>query len=480
MPSTSWWWAFFISLPLFLIRFESEATFREAFLASWSFGFGYFCVALHWIGFAFLVDAKTYLWMMPFAVGGLAAVMAIYWGIAGLTARLMSRIMTPLFGFPITLSVCEWLRGHLMTGFPWAVPGLAVDGMGPVAQLASVTGMTGLTLLILLWAATPAVFIAGAHRSTRASLSILLLALPAAYFWGSSRLASHPPSFVDGFDLRVVQPNLSQDEKWRAENASRSFDELVTLSTSPASGFNIKLIVWPESAVSFLIDESDEAKAVLRDALADEQVLLTGSLRRLQTDRETFFTSIVAFDSEANIIGVYDKWRLVPGGEFLPFASILEPLGFQRVVSLPGGFTAGPGPGAIDLPGLGRFGMLICYEAAFPHDLVAAGPRPTGFVNVTNDGWFGSSTGPYQHLAQVRLRAIEQGIPIVRSANTGISTVFDAFGRDQGQLNLNQSGFLDAHLPVALPAPFYARHGDLLFGGLVLLAAVVGSATRRT
>jgi apolipoprotein N-acyltransferase len=478
MPPLNWWWALFVSVPLFLFRFGSVTTRAHAFRSGWMFGFGYFCLALHWIGFAFLVDAKTYLWMMPFAVGGLAAVMALYWGLAGLVAQVLARrVMPPFFGFPIALSVCEWLRGHLMTGFPWAVPGLTADGMGGVAQLASITGMTGLTLLVLLSAAAPFAVFAEASRAQKSAMLGALLVIPVAHVWGQWRLMSNPPSHVEGADFRIVQPNLSQDDKWRNDNASRSFDELVALSIAPSATHDIKYIVWPESAVAFLIDESEGAKNVLRSSLREGQFLLTGSLRRLPSNHETFYTSIIAFDHAARIVGVYDKWRLVPGGEFLPFSSILEPLGFQRVVSLPGGFTAGTGPGSIELPGLGHVGMLICYEVAFPHQLVVSGKRPLALVNVTNDGWFGTSTGPYQHLAQVRLRAIEQGLPIIRSANTGISAVFDAFGRMGPSLGLNSKGVVDAKLPAQISATLYSRAGDWVFAALILSASLVGVTT---
>ncbi len=479
MPPFDIWPVWFFGLPVMLLQLDKVIGWRGALLRGWLFGFGYFCVVLHWIAYAFFVDAATYLWMMPFAVGGLAAVMAVYWGLAAVAARLLERWRFPtFFGFPLTLAMGEWLRGHLMTGFPWAVPGLAADGMGGVAQLASVVGMTGLTLLVLLWAAALAApFLASNRRQTHLAFGLLSM-LPVALIWGQWRLSEHPTHFVDGVDVRIVQPNLSQDEKWRADNASKSFDDLIAASTAPAGDFNIRMIVWPESAVAFLIDESEGAKNVIRHSLVEGQFLLTGTLRRSRPDPSAdYFTSIIAFDHTAKVVGVYDKWRLVPGGEFLPFAAILQPLGFQKIVSLPGGFVSGPGAGAIELPDLGRLGALVCYEVAFPNDLVAAGPRPKALINVTNDGWFGQSTGPYQHLAQVRMRAIEQGLPILRSANTGISAVFDAYGREVASLGLGKKGYLDVHLPVPSTDTFYSRYGDWTLAGMVLLVALGGIAT---
>jgi apolipoprotein N-acyltransferase len=279
--------------------------------------------------------------------------------------------------------------------------------------------------------------------------------------------------------LRIVQPNIAQDAKWRAGNAAEIFDTLAGLSNSatadaPGGISGITHVIWPESAVPVYLAENQSALARIDELLPDQTVLITGALRRdpARSDREgrpLVYNSVLVFNDAASVAARYDKWRLVPGGEFLPFESILAPLGFRKVVTVPGSFASGTGPVTLAIPGAPPAGMLICYEAIFPDHLVEARARPQWLINVTNDGWFGDSTGPYQHLAQARLRAIEQGVPIVRAANTGISAVIDSHGRIVSELGLGRQGIIDARLPAALPATFYSRYGDWTLLGLIIL-----------
>jgi apolipoprotein N-acyltransferase len=284
---------------------------------------------------------------------------------------------------------------------------------------------------------------------------------------------------VPGVVLRIVQPNIAQDEKWRAANARSNFDQLKALSSQPGLD-RVTHLIWPESAVSFLIDESAVAKAELRPLLAGRTVLITGAIRRAApSDDADSYNSIIIFDGQTNVAARYDKWRLVPGGEFLPFAGLLEPLGFRKVVTVPGNFTAGQGPITLGLPAGPPAGFLVCYEVIFPHGLVDSEQRPRWLINVTNDGWFGESTGPAQHLAQARLRAIEQGLPVVRAANTGISAIIDPFGRYQARSQLGSESVLDGRLPQALSLTFYARFGDFALAFLTLVAASLAFIIQR-
>jgi apolipoprotein N-acyltransferase len=438
----------------------------SVFLRGLGFGLGYFGFALHWIGFAFLVDADAYLWMMPFAVGGLALFMALFWAVAFLfAARLIRFGLVAWVALPSTLGTAEFLRGYLFTGFPWAAPGLVADGMGPVLQVASVIGMPGLSVMVLLWGMAIAAVL------QKRLLAILVLAtLPAVFFWGQWRLTTAETT-ASGPLIRLVQPNISQSDKWRDENTAEIFADLLELSSQKTAEVP-KVVIWPESAVSFLLDENAEALSRIADVLEHGQVLLAGSLRRSETTvgGENYFTSIHMIDDQGVVQESYDKWRLVPGGEYLPFAWALEPLGFRKVVDLPESFTPGEGPRSIDVPGVGLAGMLICYEAIFPHDLVDAKNRPRWIVNVTNDGWFGKSVGPYQHLAQVRMRAVEQGLPIARAANTGISALIDPWGRITASADLETRGMVDVRLPAALEPTVFARWGLLIFCAIFMLA----------
>ncbi len=484
LPPLGLWPVAFLGLPLFLALLETgkSANWRSGFGTGWLFGLGYFAVAFHWIGFAFLVEAETYLWMMPFMLGALAGGMAVYWGLAAAVAkRLGGGGLALVLAFAAALGAAEWLRGHLFTGFPWAAPGLMADGMGGLAQAASLIGMTGLTVLVVLWASLPHVLTSGRRRSGLLAGAGILLLFPALWGWGEARLASATADMVPGVTLRIVQPNVPQEQKWREENARAIFDSLKQLSAMPTEerpeGIGgVTHLVWPESAVPFPIDESPVARGELQPMLGGRTALITGSLRLDRTNPEEpdVFNSVIVFDGGAEPVARYDKWRLVPGGEFLPLGWLLEPLGFRKVVRTPGNFEAGPGPRTLALPGGLRAAPLVCYEVIFPDRLVDAGDRPQFIVNVTNDGWFGRSTGPHQHLAQARMRAIEQGLPVIRAANTGVSAVIDSHGRYLGRLPLMEAGVIDSPLPTAISTTTYGSWGDGLF--LLLLAATAGGA----
>jgi apolipoprotein N-acyltransferase len=345
--------------------------------------------------------------------------------------------------------------------------------MGAVAQTASLIGMTGLTLMIILWAGLPLALIGPRNRIVAMAL---ILMLPLGWSYGLYRLSWATRADVPDVRLRIVQPNIGQDEKWREDNARAIFDTLLSLSSAatrerPDGIAGVTHVIWPESAVPFLIDEGGGAAAEVAAMLGGRTVLISGALRRDRPQGDSpIHNSVIVFDGWGEVAARYDKWRLVPGGEFLPFASLLEPLGFRKVITVPGSFAPGPGPVTLDIPAAPPVAILICYEAIFPHGLVSSGTRPQWLLNVTNDGWFGTSTGPWQHLAQARLRTIEQGLPMARAANTGISAVIDPYGRVRAALSLGQRGVLDTALPAALPPTLYGRFGD---GALALMLCLL-------
>jgi apolipoprotein N-acyltransferase len=480
LPPIDLWPLLFLTIPaIWMLAGSQPGGWRSAFSLGWWFGLGYFLFALHWIGFAFLVDAEDFLWMMPFAVLGLVAFMAFYWGLAFAAVRLVNgRGLSGFLWLCASLGAAEMLRGRLLTGFPWGAPGLAADGMGPVAQLAALFGMEGLTPLVLVWAgAWPFALLRSLARGQRAGAVLLLFALPAAALFGQLRL-SQADADGSGVTVRLVQPNIPQSDKWRGDNMAGIFDELIALSSGAPQGGQIPdAIIWPESAVPYLLDESPESLSRIGEMLGRDRLLITGSVRRLAerpagATEDTVFNSVMAIDGEGRIVALYDKWKLVPGGEFLPFEALLSSLGFRKVVTLPGSFGAGQGPRTLALPHLPPAGFSICYEAIFPAGLVGPGQRPRWLVNVTNDGWFGTSTGPHTHLAQARMRSIEQGLPMARAANTGISAVIDGYGRELSRLGLGQEGAVDTQLPQALPPTAFARFGAV--GALLLLAFLTG------
>ena len=483
LPPYDQWWVLFVAVPIALhglSRLSGERPWR-IILAGWSFGFGYFIASLHWIANAFYVDAANDLWMMPFALGGLSAFLALFWALATWMAAMLARRGHPLwFGVPVAFAAVEWLRGHVFTGFPWAVFGQMVDGMWGAEQAAAYIGMTGLTFVVWLW--TASVYGIWIERKTARTICVgLLLTFPATLLFGQWRLATHPTEYVPNIMLRLVQPNISQNEKWREGNARKIFDELLGLTAAPPStGRPVTHIIWPESSVPFLIDESNEGKAELARVLLPGQTLLAGAVRRsAPRDDADYFTSILIFDNNANVLNHYDKWHLVPGGEFLPMAWLLEPLGLRKLVNLPESFKAGAGPSTLPVPGAGNAGFSICYEAIFPDAVASPTLRPDWLLNVTNDGWFGNSSGPWQHLAQMRLRSIESGAPTARAANTGISAIIDAYGRETFLSQSETIGAFDVMLPKAAQMTIYRRRSDLLLFCLLALGIVLGEVNKR-
>jgi apolipoprotein N-acyltransferase len=478
MPPVDAWPVLFVTVPLFLrlLQMYLPLGIARSALLGWAFGFFYFIAVLHWIGFAFLVDATRDLWMMPFALGGLAAFLALFWAVgAGLAAWAARRGFPLWLATPLAFACLEWLRGNILTGFPWAVFGQAVDGMGPVAQAASLVGMTGLTLLLWLWPASLLALLKQ-RGGARIAAVLIFITLPAAFGWGAWRLATHPTQYVDGVMLRLVQPNISQSEKWREGNARAIFDQLKNMTAAPPStGKPVTHVIWPESSIPFLIDETQMGRAELAAVLQPGQVVLAGAVRRAAPrDDADYFTSVLILNNKAEVLNHYDKWHLVPGGEFLPMAWALEPLGLRKVVSLPESFSAGPGPSTLPVPGAGDAGFSICYEAIFPGAVSDPARRASWLVNVTNDGWFGKSAGPYQHLAQLRLRSIELALPVARAANTGISAVIDSYGRQTFASQLNTTGAFDLLLPQSGLVTFYAIWRDIVLLVLLLLGIVLG------
>jgi apolipoprotein N-acyltransferase len=479
LPPIDLWPLAFVAVPVVFIILDALVKRQRlaSFLLGWCFGLGYFLFALHWIGFAFLVEADTYLWMMPFAVGGLAAAMAIYWGLAFLMVSISGfRGFAGFLLFCVAIAIAEFLRGVLFTGFPWGAPGLVADGMGPLAQTASLWGMPGLTLLLMLWfGAWPFLFKPG----SRLPAAIALAILPASLAWGLLRLDNSQGRKAPAIFLRIVQPNIPQSDKWRGDNMEEIFQSLLKLSAQPAAnGVSPRIIIWPESAVPFLIDESSRALGDVATMLGPDRLLVTGALRR-ETRRpgeeeDRVFNSILMIGGNGQVQARYDKWRLVPGGEFLPFEWLLRPLGFRKVVTLPGSFEKGKGPVTLQLPNIPPVAPSICYEAIFPDRFIDRTARPAWLMNVTNDGWFGASTGPYMHLAQARMRAIEQGLPMIRAANTGISAVIDAYGHELQSLPLNEEGVIDQALPDGLAPTLWARTGASIF--FLMCAAIMGLA----
>jgi apolipoprotein N-acyltransferase len=472
------WPVLFLTFPVMVWLIDGAAAGRwhgvpAAALAGWWFGLGYFVPGLYWIGYAFLVDASTFAWLLPFAILGLPAYLALFTAFGFALARLLwTRDASRVIALAATLTASEWLRGHVLTGFPWNAFGYALTEPLALAQTASLIGLWGLTFLSVAIFASPAVLIDGNTRGRRPWIApaLAVVALIAMAIFGAVRLGLHPTSQVANVKLRIMQPNLQQDVRFNYSAKADVMQKYLTLSDR-ASGpqstgvRDASILIWPESAFPFFLTHEADAMAQIADLLPKGTVLITGSVRApdlppgVKVTRA--YNSIYVIDHDGSVLSIYDKLHLVPFGEYLPFQGLMEKMGLVQLTKVQGGFIPGTRRRTMEIPNAPRVLPLICYEAIFPDDVAARDDRPGWIVNLTNDGWFGISTGPYQHLQQARLRAIEEGLPVVRAANTGISAVVDPVGRIVARLGLGIEGVLDSSLPAAIPPTFYARTGDI-------------------
>ncbi|HKM88537.1 MAG TPA: apolipoprotein N-acyltransferase [Xanthobacteraceae bacterium] len=486
MPPFNAWLVLFVSFPTLVWLIDGAGAGRGrgvtgAATTGWWFGFGYFLAGFYWIGYAFLVDAPTFGWLLPIAVVGLPAMLAVFTAFGVVVARLLwTRGAMRILALGVALTAVEWLRGHVLTGFPWNAFGYALTSPLALAQSASVIGIWGLTFIAVVVFASPAA-LADEHPETRWAWLPLILGitvLAGLGGFGALRLAGTPTRLVDGVHLRIMQPNLQQDVRFNYSARQEVMNRYITLSDR-ASGPQSRGVrdathlIWPESAFPFFLTREPDALAQITQLLRGGTVLITGAVRRAEPVNPVdpaAYNSIYVIDRDGSIVALYDKVHLVPFGEYLPFQHVLASLGLQQLTKQRGGFLAGDRRRLMSVPGAPLALPLICYEIIFPGEVMPKGPQPGWIVNVTNDGWFGISSGPYQHFQQARVRAIEEGLPLVRAANTGISAVVDPLGRIINSLPLGSEGVIDSPLPRPISPPIYARVGDVPAAIIVALA----------
>ncbi len=474
-------------LPLLVVAFTglvwltaaSRSPWR-ACLAGWWFGFGYFLTSMYWVGAALLTDPAQFGWLVVPAVVGLAAGLALFPALAALIVRASgARGVARVLAFAAAWTALEWLRGHMLTGFPWNLVGSAWTISEHMIQLAALTGAYGLSLLTVLVAAMPAVLAEpGAAASGRAArrwaLGAAGLLLLAGWAGGAARLAVDGAAEPTDIRLRIVQAKIAQDLKWLPGERDRVLASHLRLTA--ADGYRrASHVIWPEAATPFFLADDEARRTLVGAAAPANGLLITGAPRRgvNENGELILWNSLQALDAEGRILGSYDKHHLVPFGEYVPFRSVLSlaKLAYGAV-----DYSPGPGPRTLHLPGLPAVSPLICYEAIFPGQVVDRADPPQWLLNITNDGWFGETAGPYQHFQSARLRAVEQGLPLVRAANTGISAVIDGHGRIVARLGLGIRGVLDATLPKPLNGTtLYARAGDWVVAALLaLIVACLG------
>jgi apolipoprotein N-acyltransferase len=506
----------FLTFPILLTLLDQDDVLQSArermtrgFAAAWAFGFGYHLVGLHWIGHAFLVQADIFAWALPFAVTLLPAGLAIFFGLAGVVVTLTpARALWRPVAFVLAFATAEWLRSVILTGFPWNVIGYALAWPLELMQAFAVVGLHGLTLMTLTLAVAPFLVWRRLGRdpertafAVAAAFAAAAVPLAALYGFGAARLASIETTELPGVRLRLVQPSIDQTEKWQPDKQAEIFRKHLDLTAGgTASGDRapqlaatpVTHIIWAEAAMPFRPLDSAYALERLAATIPDGKHLIAGILRseprgtvtdasRSSVAAQNVFNSTVVLDASARTVGLYDKFHLVPFGEYLPFPALFEAIGFETLVRERGGFTPAVGTRTpMTIPGLPPVEMLICYEAIFPHEVAIGRTRPGLLMNLTNDGWFGTWSGPHQHFLQTRARAVEQGIPLVRVSNNGISAVIDPAGRVHGPiLGLNAVAVADVGVPHAIQPTVYARWRDWPALGIALLILMAGVIAHR-
>ena len=452
---------------------------RSGFFTGWLFGFGYFLVGLYWLAFSFFVEAEQFAWMAPFAVLGMPAFLGLFTGAACAGAiRFWRPGWRRVLVFAVAMMLAEYARGHVLTGLPWNLPGQALAGTAAGAQTAAWWGAYGLSLVALIIFAAPAAFVGARTKGGLVKGGMVMAGACAALFAiGAARLALVNPGDHDEVFVRIVQPNIPQREKNDSDLWWRNVERQIDYSAGPGPSRGRIFVIWPENAAP-VINEVPDALAEIGARLPKNAVLAAGAVRRATDDSGvTRYYNSIAFAPQTAagrvVTGAYDKHHLVPFGEYLPLQGVLRAVGLAQLAPYDEGFTKGAGPQTLDLGGP-RFAPLICYEAIFPGRIHPKGERPDWILAVTNDAWFGDTSGPRQHLDQARLRVIESGLPMARAANTGISALIDAAGRYRGRVPLYQAGVIDLALPRAARPTLYARIGDLGFWAMMIFAAAAG------
>ena len=475
------------ALPLLLVAFpalvwllDGATSLRQAFLIAWSFAIGYFVAGLYWVGIAMTVDFARFGWFIPFSTLGLSIGLGLF---PALTIAAAWRLgwhgpaRIPLLAAAWVLA--ELLRGWVLTGFPWNLLG-TVWAFHPLPQqLAAVTGVWGLSVVTVLAAAAPALLADGSGQTPerrRGGLWVIVIAyalLALTLAFGALRLLSAPAPTANGEGprLRLVQASIPQAEKWVGALRPLHVERQIALSQRP--GFaDIDLVIWPETAVPYFLNREPAVLQRLATAAPPNGYLLTGSLELVRTANERdIYNSLFALDPQGDLIARYRKFHLVPFGEYVPFRNVLP---IDKITAGKQDFTPGPGlTSSLALGTLPAASALICYEIIFSGRVTAPDePRPGWLLNLTNDAWFGHSSGPYQHFASAKLRSIEEGLPLVRAANNGISAVVDGYGRVLGRLGLDEVDILDATLPPALEPTPYATIGRWAVAVLLALLAL--------
>ncbi len=458
---------------------------KQVFAASFLFALGYFVTGLNWIGNALLVEGNDYKWVWPLAVIALPTLLASFTALYITISHIIfsKHRLSGFLGFCALLSLSEWVRGYVFTGFPWNLYGYGWSGVLPMLQSLSIIGPYGLTLLSVFWGCLLG-FLFSPTEGKKLLLVMGMISLAAVYIWGDERLKAAQTSNHLNLRVHIIQPNIDQADKWKPEKLAENFENFLVLS-SDRKFERRNIYIWPETALPPSFLHSLAVKERLKGMLADDSILLTGALQAKPDDQNPqhieYYNGLYLFDGKNVPERLYAKSHLVPFGEYIPFQKYIP---LKPVVEFTG-FQKGLGARTTHIGTYPSFTTLICYEIIFPHQVVDKNSaRPDYILTITNDAWYGDSSGPYQHFAQARFRAIEQGLPVVRSANTGISGLIDPYGRVVEKTALLESASVTVRLPHKLErATFYSLHGDKIYIALFIFffgMAVLGKIKKLT
>lgn len=460
-----------LCLPALILMLQGTTSLRQAFATGWSFAFGFFVFSLYWIAASMFVDFKTFWWAVPFSVAGLPALFAIYYGAAAAIARKIGVSDLPgIVVFGLLWFLADYARGHLFTGFPWILLGYVWSGHLQILQITSVIGIYGLTLLTAIAACLPAALGTGS-KPPRIAFSLSLAIFVVVSAWGDYRLQNTRIEETPNVFVRLVQPNIDQKTKWAIVERENHFRNLIEL-TAQKSDRAVTHYFWPETASTYYLSEDGVRRDEIAAVIPAASTVMTGVVRRITNSNNVlqYYNSLVAVDGLGRLVAGYDKAHLVPFGEYMPFRKYIP---IHAIATMGADFSSGPGPKSLRVAGLPLFSPLICYEAIFPGNVVDDQDRPDFLLNLTNDGWYGRTIGPYQHFAIARVRAIEEGLPLLRVANTGISGIIDPVGRIIGQLGLGERGVLDSELPKPISKTIFSEMKEESLWTLFLLVSGV-------
>lgn len=483
------WPVTLVALALWMVVLIGRPKRKAAFYAGWLFGVGHFVVSLNWIAKAFTFQAAMPEWLGYVAVLLLSLYLAVYPALAGLGAWLIGKtkpltFILALAGFWI---ITEWMRSWMFSGFIWSPLGTVLLPVGNLPALTQMIGSYGLSAIVIFAAAL--LWLLALRRWRIAATTAIILAIfatiPAVTFL-------FPPNpDVQGPSITVVQPNIGQQDKWKAGYEVENLAKLAGLTTREDD--EPRIIFWPEAAIPDYLETGyprryyygrppEFVRAQLAGLMKPGDVLVLGALKLefdAAEDRAVGArNSVFVMDSDRELLGRYDKSHLVPYGEYLPIRPVLEAIGLSRLAPGDFDFWPGPGPRSLDLGKFGKVGLQICYEIIFSGQVVDGDNRPSFIFNPSNDAWFGA-WGPPQHLAQARLRAIEEGLPVIRSTPTGISAVIDADGVVRDSIPMGQAGRIDMELPPAHSPTLFGRYGNILPIGFAMILLICAIAIRR-